>query len=72
MDALLFIEFALFVAFFPQLVAGPIVKAREFLPQLETIKRFDWHRLETGVVLFLVGLTKKVLIAMSEYPEKSQ
>jgi alginate O-acetyltransferase complex protein AlgI len=58
-----FIEFALFVAFFPQLVAGPIVKAREFLPQLETIKRFDWNRIETGVVLFLVGLTKKVLIA---------
>ncbi|MFQ5502281.1 MAG: MBOAT family O-acyltransferase [Phycisphaerae bacterium] len=58
-----FIDFALFVAFFPQLVAGPIVRASEFLPQLETLKRFDWRRLETGTVLFMVGLTKKVLIA---------
>ncbi len=58
-----FIDFALFVSFFPQLVAGPIVKAREFLPQLETIKRFDWNRIDSGVVLFLFGLTKKLLIA---------
>lgn len=58
-----FIDFALFVAFFPQLVAGPIVKARDFLPQLQTVKRFDWQRLESGTVLFLLGLTKKVLIA---------
>jgi alginate O-acetyltransferase complex protein AlgI len=58
-----FVEFALFVAFFPQLVAGPIVKARDFLPQLKTDKRFSWERLESGTVLFLVGLTKKLLIA---------
>jgi len=57
------LDFALFVAFFPQLVAGPIVKAREFLPQLQTDKQFDWSRIESGTVLFLVGLTKKVLIA---------
>lgn len=57
------LDFSLYVAFFPQLVAGPIVKARDFLPQLRTIKRFDWSRLESGSVLFLVGLTKKVLIA---------
>lgn len=57
------LEFALFVAFFPQLVAGPIVKAREFLPQLAERKRFEWGRIETGVVLFMVGLTKKILIA---------
>ena len=58
-----FIEFALFVAFFPQLVAGPIVKAHEFLPQLAEIKRFCWRRIESGTVLFMVGLTKKILIA---------
>ena len=56
-------DFALFVAFFPQLVAGPIVKACDFLPQLETEKRFNWPALEAGVVLFMVGLTKKLLIA---------
>jgi len=58
-----FVDFAMYVAFFPQLVAGPIVKARDFLPQLQTIKRFDWRRIESGTVLFMVGLTKKVLIA---------
>jgi alginate O-acetyltransferase complex protein AlgI len=56
-------DFALFVAFFPQLVAGPIVKAHEFLPQLATEKRFSWKRLEAGIALFMVGLTKKLLIA---------
>ncbi|MBI5763719.1 MAG: MBOAT family protein [Planctomycetes bacterium] len=57
------VDFALFVAFFPQLVAGPIVKAVEFLPQLRNDKRFDWSRLDAAVMLFLVGLTKKLLIA---------
>jgi alginate O-acetyltransferase complex protein AlgI len=56
-------DFALFVAFFPQLVAGPIVKACDFLPQLATEKRFNWSALEAGIVLFMVGLTKKLLIA---------
>lgn len=59
------LEFALFVAFFPQLVAGPIVIAADFLPQLATRKRFEWPRIESGVVLFMVGLTKKLLIADS-------
>lgn len=58
-----YVDFALFVAFFPQLVAGPIVKAAEFLPQLKSIKRFDWRWLDAAALLFLVGLTKKVLIA---------
>ena len=57
------VDFALFVAFFPQLVAGPIVRASDFLPELNDDKRFDWRRLESGVVLFMVGLTKKLLIA---------
>lgn len=56
-------DFALFVAFFPQLVAGPIVKAIDFLPELETEKRFDWTRFDSGIVLFMIGLTKKLLIA---------
>ncbi len=58
-----FIEFALFVTFFPQLVAGPIVRAAQFLPQLETVKRLEWSRIERGVGLFVLGLTKKLLIA---------
>jgi alginate O-acetyltransferase complex protein AlgI len=58
-----FIEFALFVTFFPQLVAGPIVRAAQFLPQLETVKRLEWPRIERCVGLFVLGLTKKLLIA---------
>jgi D-alanyl-lipoteichoic acid acyltransferase DltB (MBOAT superfamily) len=58
-----FAKFALFVAFFPQLVAGPIVRAREFLPQLELTPRFDDRRAATGVFLILTGLIKKVLLA---------
>lgn len=57
------IDFAVFVAFFPQLVAGPIVRASEFLPQLATCRRWSSDRLASGAVLFLVGLTKKLLIA---------
>ncbi len=57
------LRFALFVAFFPQLVAGPIVKAREFLPQLQDVKRFDWKKFDSAMMLILIGLTKKVLIA---------
>ncbi len=58
-----FTEFALFVAFFPQLVAGPIVRAREFLPQLERNIRLSSDNMRAGFELFFIGLVKKVLIA---------
>ena len=56
-------DFALYVAFFPQLVAGPIVRAREFFPQF-----FQWRppsRVETekGICLILTGLVKKMVLA---------
>ncbi len=53
----------LFVAFFPQLVAGPIVRAVEFLPQLSPLPRFSMANLCEGVSLFLKGLGKKLLFA---------
>lgn len=55
------LNFALFVAFFPQLVAGPIVRAAAFLPQLERGPRLSCD--QTTVFLILKGLVKKVLIA---------
>jgi len=55
-------EFALFVAFFPQLVAGPIVRAREFLPQLDRAPGATKRQTGTGIYLILKGLIKKVLI----------
>ena len=61
--ALNFTEFALFVAFFPQLVAGPIVRAREFLPQLERNIRLSRANMRAGFEIFFIGQIKKVLIA---------
>jgi alginate O-acetyltransferase complex protein AlgI len=56
-------HFMLFITFFPHLVAGPIVRARDFLPQIARPKRWDWARLHLGVQYFLMGLFKKMAIA---------
>jgi alginate O-acetyltransferase complex protein AlgI len=58
-----FLDFATFVAFFPQLVAGPIVRARDFLPQLAAMKRFDEIDVRRALVLFAVGYFKKACVA---------
>lgn len=60
-----FLEYALFVAFFPQLIAGPIVNHGEMLPQFERLGRevVNWERIAEGFVLFVLGLFKKVLLA---------
>src|SRR5262249_25006052 len=58
-----FVDFALFVAFFPQLVAGPIVRAVDFLPQMATPPRPTSAQVLEGVHWFLLGLFKKVFIA---------
>jgi len=58
-----FRDFALFVAFFPQLVAGPIVRGRTFLPQLETTHPLRLDNLRAGGELFLRGFVKKTLLA---------
>lgn len=58
-----FLEFALFVAYFPQLVAGPIVRSDQFLPQLQRPLFLDADNMRSGLHLFLVGLFKKVAIA---------
>jgi alginate O-acetyltransferase complex protein AlgI len=64
-----FIKFALFVSFFPLLVAGPIERANRLLPQLERKNHFDVDRLSSGLKLMLWGFFKKVVIAdrLAEY-----
>ena len=57
------LDYAIFIMFFPHLVAGPIVRPRDFLPQLRRTKRFDWDRAHLGVRMFLIGLFKKSVIA---------
>jgi alginate O-acetyltransferase complex protein AlgI len=56
-------HFMLFILFFPHLVAGPIVRARDFLPQISRSKRWDWPRLHLGMQYFVLGLFKKIAIA---------
>ncbi len=58
-------DYALFVTFFPQLIAGPIVSHEEMLPQFQDIsrKRFDYEDFYMGLRLFVLGLGKKVLLA---------
>lgn len=60
-----FTEYALFVSFFPQLIAGPIVNHSEMLPQFRALgeKKADWEQIAGGVMLFVLGLAKKVLLA---------
>lgn len=57
------IAFATFVAFFPQLVAGPIERARDLLPQITQKRRFEADLAASGLRLMLWGLIKKVVIA---------
>ena len=57
------IKFGAFVAYFPQLVAGPIERAGHLLRQFDTPRRLTAHGISTGAGLFLWGMYKKVVIA---------
>jgi alginate O-acetyltransferase complex protein AlgI len=56
-------RYAMFVSYFPDLIAGPIVRASVFLPQLTRSLRPSWDRASVGTQLILLGLTKKLVIA---------
>ena len=58
-----FINVALYISFFPQLVAGPIVKAKEFIYQLYEDRNITWENFKEGIQLFVFGLFKKIVIA---------
>lgn len=58
-----FSDFALYVTFFPQLVAGPIVRAADFLPQCATPHKASGHQLGWGFALVSSGLFQKVVLA---------
>ena len=55
--------YALYVSFFPQLLAGPIDRAARLIPQLKMPVSFDWQRIGSGVRLVAWGLFKKIAIA---------
>lgn len=60
-----FIDYSLFVSFFPQLIAGPIVHYGEVMPQFESTenKKFISKNIAIGVYIFTIGLFKKVMLA---------
>jgi D-alanyl-lipoteichoic acid acyltransferase DltB (MBOAT superfamily) len=63
-ESFTFQQFCLFVLFFPQLIAGPIVHFREMMPQFQNNRaRFDAVSLASGLTLFCIGLFKKVVLA---------
>jgi len=56
-------EFCLYVAFFPQLVAGPIVRARDFLPQLQHHVGLNYEYMYLGAQIFALGFVQKIFFA---------
>lgn len=58
-----FLTYALFVSFFPQLVAGPIERSKNLLPQFYDHKKFEYSRVKSGLVLMAWGFFKKMVIA---------
>lgn len=60
-----FLHYCLFVSFFPQLIAGPIVHHKEIMPQFsrEDIYHLNYEHLAVGLTIFSIGLFKKVMIA---------
>ena len=57
------VKFATFVLFFPQLVAGPIVRAQDLMPQLDKLPTLEMEKATHGLFRILVGLFKKIAIA---------
>lgn len=60
-----FLDYALFISFFPQLIAGPIVLSKEMLPQLVDKKNFavNYKNVLMGIYIFSIGLVKKAFLA---------
>jgi len=56
-------NFALYVAFFPQLVAGPIMRSGDLIPQFRTERRFNPRLFRTGLFFLTMGMVKKVVFA---------
>jgi alginate O-acetyltransferase complex protein AlgI len=56
-------DYTMFVSFFPELVAGPIVRASIFMPQMSRSLRWSWRRFRGAVPIIALGLSKKLLVA---------
>ena len=61
--------YALFISFFPQLVAGPIERSKNLMPQFFEVHRFDYQNASDGIRMMAVGFFKKIVVAdcLSKY-----
>jgi D-alanyl-lipoteichoic acid acyltransferase DltB (MBOAT superfamily) len=68
------ISYSLFVTFFPQLIAGPIVRHQDIIPQFQDRSILDFNKkdLAVGITIFILGLFKKVIIADGVAPYANQ
>jgi len=57
------LDYAAYVAFFPQLVAGPVVRPETFLPQIAKPRSFNWNMLRPYIFMFMIGYFKKACLA---------
>ncbi|MHC1783781.1 MAG: MBOAT family protein [Anaerolineaceae bacterium] len=57
------LDYAVFISFFPRIASGPIIRARNFLPQLEKSIHIEPENLFAGIQIFMRGLLKKVVVA---------
>lgn len=57
------VSYFTYIAFFPQLIAGPIERASNMLPQFSSVFKFDYDKARSGFLLIAVGLVKKMVIA---------
>ncbi|MEZ0232735.1 MAG: MBOAT family protein [Methylophilaceae bacterium] len=62
-----FVNYTLFVTYFPHLIAGPVLHHKEMMPQFakSTVCHINWENIALGISIFMLGLAKKVLIADS-------
>lgn len=54
---------ALYISFFPKLTAGPIVRGRDFFPQVKKYRGIEWDAFKAGIQIFVFGLFKKIVFA---------
>lgn len=57
------LHFALYIAFFPKLTAGPIVRGKDFFPQVKEYRGIQWDAFKAGIQIFVFGLFKKIVLA---------
>ncbi len=57
------ISFALYISFFSKLTAGPVVRGKDFFPQVKDYRGIKWDAFKTGIQIFVFGLFKKIVLA---------